>query len=202
MSLEQQIERLNQNLETLVGAIAASNGIVAKMLAAGGAVHTNVVNDNNAAEGKTEAADTGSDEKPGRGRPKTRYFKHKDGGQAVKTSGVGPGSDWVETTKAEYDAMNLSSAKAAQEAQKPAAPADEDPFADDAPTAATTPAKTYTLDDVREIGLKLRDTTSADDAKALIATYGVAKLAELPAAKWADFVDKANAKIKEAEEGL
>ena len=55
------------------------------------------------------------------------------------------------------------------------------------------------MDDVREVALKLRDKTSMDDAKAFIATFGVAKVADLPQDKFGDFIAKANEKLTEAE---
>ena len=200
MSLENQLERLNTNLESLIGAIVAGNGLVSALASPA----TTIKNETATSDVADAAAATATgDEKSGRGRPKTRYFKNKEGSQAVKTSGVGPGPDWVEITKAEYESQNFTNAnnvKSAREAaideklQKAKAEdgADQDPFGTN-DAASTTPART--LDDVREIALKLRDATSMDDAKAFIATFGVAKVADLPPAKFDDFVTKAQAKL-------
>lgn len=201
MSLENQLERLNTNLESLIGAIVAGNGLVSA-LASPAITIKNEIATSDVADAAAAAAATG-DEKSGRGRSKTRYFKNKEGSQAVKTSGVGPGPDWVEITKAEYESQNFTNAnnvKSAREAaideklQKAKAEegADQDPFGTN-DAASTKPART--LDDVREIALKLRDATSMDDAKAFIATFGVAKVADLPPAKFDDFVTKAQAKL-------
>ena len=62
-------------------------------------------------------------------------------------------------------------------------------------TTSRRPPPRSTLDDVREVALKLRDKTSMDEAKAFIATFGVAKVADLPRDKFGDFITKANEKL-------
>ena len=185
MSLEQQIETLNGKIDTLIGAlVAVGAGINVAAPAA-------VVN-NAAAEAATE--------KNVGGRPKTRYYKSSDSGQVLKTSGVAPSGSWAEITKAEYDKFNLEAAKGVQTkpADKPeTTQKSDDVFGDDDEGEA---GKTYTLDDVRETALKLRDATSMEAAKEFISTFGVIKVAELPEAKFADFITKANAKIAAAQE--
>jgi hypothetical protein len=187
MSLEQQLEALGNKIDTLIGVLVANGGGVANVTA---------VTVTAAAAAEAVAAATG--EKNVGGRPKTRYYKSADSGQVLKTSGVAPSGSWNEITKAEYDKFNNDAAKGVQ--TKPAAAEtsqkSDDVFGDD----EGEPGRTYTLDDVRETALKLRDTTSMDDAKAFIATFGVAKVAELPESKFADFITKANAKIAAAQE--
>jgi len=216
MSIEQQLERLNANLEALVGAIVANTSVSksaaaadkpvfaasAEKAAATGGVSMNTEPTNAGATATEAEPAAGKDEKRGPGRPKTRYYRADETGVAIKTSGDAPEGRWTEISKAEYDKANNAVAASTKPAAKaeptpePAADSASDPFADDEPA---TPAKQYTLDDVREVALKLRDKTSMDDAKAFIATFGVAKVADLPQDKFGDFIAKANEKLTEAE---
>ena len=212
MSIEQQLERLNANLEALVGAIAANTSVSKSTLAAdkpvfaasaekaavtGGVSMKDEATNADATTTETAPA-AGKDEKRGPGRPKTRYYRADETGVTIKTSGDVPEGRWTEISKAEYDKANHTAATGVKSAPKsePTTEPDADPFADDEPAA---PAKEYTLDDVREVALKLRDKTSMDEAKAFIATFGVAKVADLPQDKFGDFIAKANEKLTEAE---
>lgn len=72
--------------------------------------------------------------------------------------------------------------------------AQDDPFGDtEAPAAAT-----YTIDDVREAALKLRDATSTEKAKEFIAKFGVSTIKDLPESKFADFIQKATKAVSAA----
>lgn len=212
MSIEQQLERLNANLEALVGAIAANTSVSksapaadkpvfaasAEKAAVTGGVSMKDETTNAGATVTETAPAADKDEKRSPGRPKTRYYRADETGVTIKTSGDVPEGRWTEISKAEYDKANHAAATGVKSAPKsePTTEPAADPFADDEPAA---PAKEYTLDDVREVALKLRDKTSMDEAKAFIATFGVAKVADLPQDKFGDFIAKANEKLTEAE---
>lgn len=167
MSLESQLERLNTNIEALVGAIAASTSIKATAAAA-----------------PAPAAAT-TTEKPAKPR-KAKTEAPAAAAPVASTLGV----------SAEQVAEDLKQAPAAAPAAE-APQANDDPFGD--LNAGETAAPTYTIDDVREAALKLRDATDMDKAKAFIAKFGVDSIKYLPEDKFADFITKANAAIKAAK---
>lgn len=167
MSIEAQLDRLNSNLEALVGAIAANTSVAATLTNAGPAPQ--------AAESPLGNDD---DKNPrGAGRPKTVYYRLANGEVVKSSSKDAPVEGAVEITKAEYE-----------EAQKPK-PAGK--ATDTKPAADSSNA--LTIDDVREVALKYRDKTNQETAKAHIATFGVASIKDLPAEKFAEFITKTNA---------
>ncbi len=186
MSLEDKIEALTKNVErlttvseALIGALAAHNPLAAAPAAEKPQAADNPL-------GGEPAAAAGS---KGPGRPKTRYYQSGENGTVIKTSGDPLGEPWKEITKADYERLNTGNGGTST---KPAA---------SAPPAADTATSTGpTLDDVREMGLKLRDATSMDIAKSFVAEFGVAKLADLPPEKFGEFIKKAQAKIDAASE--
>lgn len=185
MSLEQQLERLNTNLEALVGAIAANTSTVNNIAAIAG---------QSPAPERPQAADSplADDGKNprGAGRPKTVYYRLANG-QVVKSSSKdAPTEGAVEITKAEYEAAVNNGGKT---------PADTKPQSSENPLS-DSPAPKYTLDDVREIGLKYRDKTDQATAKAHVATFGVASLKDLPPEKFEEFITKTKALLEGDDE--
>lgn len=155
MSIENQLERLNINIEALVGAIAANTSVTSAIL-------------NSAAQAPASAP---------------KITANKRGGKATQ-----PAEPEAETPVAE--------SAPAPVAEAPQAAAD--PFGD-APAPAPA-SQSFTLDDVREYGLKLRDAKGVEAAKKLIESFGVAKLADIPADKYAAFVRKCIALTSEETE--
>jgi hypothetical protein len=177
MSIEAQIERLNANIENLVGVLAA--------VASRGTSAPAVAPVNPGPTVTTSPAPAGG---AGPGRPRTVYYRLPNG-QAVKSSSKDtPVGGAVEITKAEYE--KAVAAPPVEVVKGGAAPAQEaDAFGEPADEPATAGP---TLDDVRNAGLAYRDKHGVDEAKKLIATFGVAKLADMPEARWAEFIAKAN----------
>lgn len=152
MSIEAQLERLNTNLENLVGAIAA-NTSVASALA-------------NTGPTALEASLT----------------------KVVPKKTTKP----KEEVKAEAPAP--APAPVAEAAPAPAAEvpqAEADPFADDSVEAIMASAPTYTLDDVREAGLKLKDKIGLEKTREFIAKFGVSTIKDVPPSRFAEFVTAA-----------
>lgn len=149
MSIETELQRLNENLQTLVGAIAANTSVAASL-----------------ANSSAPVAASPAAEKP------TRTRRTKEQIAAEEAAAATPAADTVvETPQAE-----------------------DDPFGDtEAPAAAT-----YTIDDVREAALKLRDATSTEKAKEFIAKFDVSTIKDLPESKFADFIQKANKVVSAA----
>lgn len=168
MSIEAQLERLNQNIESLVGAIAANTSVAAS-IANGNTNQTTAV-----------AAPAAAD-KPTR----TRRTKEEIAADAAKEAKATEGTLPAATTEKLDEELTHADQQATQ--------AEEDPFGDSAPATET---KTYTLDDAREAGLKLKDVVGLDKARAFISTFGVDSIKDLPADKFGAFITKANAEAK------
>jgi len=167
--LHAQLERLNRNLETLTGILAASNSTVqeAATIVAGAAPASPPAP-------AASAAPAASPEKKGRGRPRTRYF-YNSSRHFVQENTESPGPEWVEITKTKFEEIRdkiasgeLKPVHDVPPASGAAAPAQDDPFADE-----PTTTKAYTLDDVRNAAFKVRDKFGMDKAKALIGKYAV-----------------------------
>lgn len=180
MSIEQQLERLNANLEALVGAIAANTSVANAIASTASAALP--------AGDKPQAAENPLGEAPanprGAGRPKTVYYRLANGEVVKSSSKDTPVEGAVEITKDEYDAAQVKPPKAETKTEPKSEP------------AAGTSSVTYTIDDVREVALKYRDKTSQEQAKAHIATFGVASIKDLPEAKFAEFIEKTKALIE------
>ena len=178
MSIEQQLERLNANLEAIVGAIAANTSVASSFTAAAAVGSTD----------KPQAAENPLGDAPanprGAGRPKTLYYRLANGEVVKSSSKDTPVKGAVEITKDEYDAAQAKPNKAETKTEPKAEP------------AAGASSVTYTIDDVREVALKYRDKTSQEQAKAHIATFGVASIKDLPEVKFAEFIEKTKALIE------
>lgn len=144
--LYDEIRNLNENIVTLIGAIAATGTSVPAQVA------------------QPAPAET---EKSKGGRPKTTYWRLSNG-NVVKTSGEGGPAGASEITKAEYEKAQLEAAKATQKpaTTEPAGNATSDPFGDD-----TQASEAITLDDVRTAAFKVRDAKGEAVAKGIIAKY-------------------------------
>lgn len=137
MSIEAQLERLNTNLENLVGAIAANTSVASALT--------------------SNAAPAAAPEKPAKAPKKEK-------------------------------ATEPAPAPAAEPVPAAEVPqAEVDPFADDVADAAPT----YTLDDVREAGLKLKDKIGLEKTREFIAKFGVSTIKDVPESKFAEFVTAA-----------
>lgn len=171
MSIESEMQTLNANLAELNGLIGSLVGAIAANTSVAASITSPAA----------LAAAAPAAEKPAKPRkPKTEA-----------TAVAAPAASAMGVS-AEQVADDL--AKAPAEAPQ----ANDDPFGD--LNEAETPAPTYTVDDVREVALKLRDATSMDKAKAFIATFGVDSIKYLPEDKFADFIAKANAAIAAAKD--
>lgn len=145
MSLEAQLERLNTNIENLVGAIAANTSIAASL---------------------TNAAPAAAPEKPAKAPKKDKE---------VKAAEAAP-------------APAAETAPAAEEV----AQAEADPFADDSVDTIMAAPPTYTINDVREAGLKLKDKIGLEKTREFIAKFGVSTIKDVPESRFAEFVTAAN----------
>lgn len=171
--LYNQIALLNENITTLIGAIAATGGMQPQAQAQ--------LEPQAATETKSEASKAS--------RPKTRYYRLSSG-TVVKSSGDTPAGA-TEISKDDYDAANLAAAKTATDAKGTSAGnAASDPFSDDKAPAVT-------LDDIRTLAFKLRDTKGADAAKAIIEKFAT-KLAEVKPEQFG----KLSAALKDALNGV
>lgn len=191
MSLENQIERLNNNIENLVGALVAfATNRVVNVTAPASAASTETATTSapaTTASGTPEKA-TGT----GRGRRPTRYWKLTDG-SAVKSSGAdSPSAGAVEIEQAEYERIINSQAIQAHAKAVGADTPQADALSEDEPA---TPS--ITLEDVRTAAFSYRDKHGPEKAKALIKKHGSEKLAELPEANWSAFVAEANGKTED-----
>lgn len=190
MSLELQIERLNNNIENLVGALVA----FATNRAINVTAPASVASTETATTSAPATTGSGTPEKAtgtGRGRRPTRYWKLTDG-SAVKSSGAdSPSAGAVEIEQPEYE--RVINSKAIQEHAKlvGAETSQADAFGEDE-VANTAPS--ITLEDVRTAAFAYRDKHGPDKAKALIKKHGAEKLAELPEGNWTAFVAEANGK--------
>lgn len=167
--LHAQADRLNRNLETLIGLMAAAGSTVQDATA--------IVAGNTAPAPATAiAAAEAPTEKKGRGRPRIRYF-YNSSRHFVQENTDSPGKEWVEITKTKYeeirDKIASGELKPVYDAPTTAgtatpAPVQDDPFADEPAVAS---AKAFTLDDVRNAAFKVRDKFGMDKAKGLIGKY-------------------------------
>lgn len=164
--LHAQLDRLNRNLETLTGILAASNSAVsdAKTILADSSAPTAA-----SVTPAAPAASAATPEKKGRGRPRTRYF-YNSSRHFVQENTDSPGPEWVEVTKTKFEEIRdkIASGELKPVHDAPSASAQDDPFADE-PTGS--PSAAFTLDDVRNVAFKVRDKFGMDKAKALIGKY-------------------------------
>lgn len=191
--LHDQLDRLNRNLETLIGLVATLNakpGTDAAALA-----------DTTDTPAAAPAVETGAAEPEARrGRPRKRYF-YNSTKHWVQETGSSPGPEWVEVTKTKYEEIRDKIAKGelkpgGDEPAKPAAAAsvNDDPFADDpAPAAAT-----LTLENVRDAAFKVRDKFGMDEARKIIAKYA-AKLDQVKPSDFATLIADCDARLAESD---
>ncbi len=158
--LYHQLVLLNSNIETLIGAIAATGGVQATRPVA--PTHNAATSANAVAASAANNSTAGTP-----GRPKTRYFRLEND-EVVKSSSKDAPAGGVEITKEEYDTLNNAAAKVATKpavvpVPTPAAPA-ASPFDDETPAEVS-------FDDVRTAAYKLRDQKGVEVAKAVIEKF-------------------------------
>lgn len=178
MSIEEQLERLNNNLEVLAGAFTAMAST-----AGGAAVATAALSQ----AANTADEDDGEDSKPikkeTRGRPRHRYYRNPDG-TTFKAPNKDDNPNAVEITKAEFEKGDTPPA-----AEKPAEPKVEQPAPSGAPTFA----------DVRNAAFKIRDKYDLAAASEFIAPFtpegSDRKMKDIPESRYAEFIAAVEKKL-------
>ena len=181
MSIEEQLERLNNNLEVLAGAFTAMASATGGAAAATAALSQA----SNATDDSSD--DDGDDSKPAkketRGRKRHRYYRNPDG-STFKAPNKDDNPNAVEITKAEFEKGDTPPA-----AEKPAEPKVEQPAPSGAPTFA----------DVRNAAFKIRDKYDLAAASEFIAPFtpegSDRKMKDIPESRYAEFIAAVEKKL-------